>query len=182
MQDSAHTNRCRIRIRTARPECAAVCYRRAFSILELVIVLLTMSILAAAAAPAFVNSLLFNRVESAARRLKADLELVRQTARLKSATQTISFSGSTYTTSAAIKSLDRPKQGYAVNLGESPFELTGVTANFSGQPSVSFNGYGTPTSGGTVVLQAKNHQCTVTLNGTTGDVTIASSHPGGGAP
>ena len=36
-----------------------------------------------------------------------------------------------------------------------------------------------PRSGGTVVLVAKSHTCTVTLNGTTGDVTITSSHTGG---
>lgn len=156
--------------------------RRAFSLVELVIVLLVMSIFAAASAPAFIDSLLFGRVESAARRLKADLELVRQTARLKSTSQTLTFAGSIYTTSTAIKNLDRPQQTNSVNLATSPFELTAVTANFGGLQTVSFDGYGTPSTGGTVLLRAINHECTVTLDATTGEVTISSNHPGGGAP
>ena len=40
-------------------------------------------------------------------------------------------------------------------------------------------GTATPSSGGTVVLTIKSHSCTVTLNATTGDVTITSSHSGG---
>ena len=63
----------------------------AFSILELLIVALVMSILAAVATPTFFDSLLFHRVESAARRVKADLELARMQARLTSASQSISF-------------------------------------------------------------------------------------------
>ena len=59
--------------------------RCAFTFIELVIVLLVMGILTAVAAPKFFDSLLFHRVESAARRVKADLELARTQARLTSA-------------------------------------------------------------------------------------------------
>ncbi len=156
--------------------------RRAFSLIELVIVLLVMSIFAAVSAPAFIDSLLFGRVESAARRLKADLELVRQTARLKSASQTLTFAGTTYTTSTAIKNLDRPQQINSVNLAATPYELTAVLADFGGQQTVTFDGYGTPSAGGNVVLRAINHECTVTLDAISGEVTITSNHPGGGAP
>jgi Tfp pilus assembly protein FimT len=153
---------------------------RAFSIFELVIVCLIMSILGAVAAPTFFDSLLFHRVESAARRVKADLELARTQARLTSASQTITFTNTTATYSlAGIKSLDKPNTTYSVDLKKEPFSLTSATANFGGAATVSFDGYGTPSSGGTVVLTAKSHQCTVTLNSTTGDVTITSSHTGG---
>jgi type II secretory pathway pseudopilin PulG len=135
-----------------------------------------MSILAAAAIPTFFDSLLFHRVESAARRVMADIELVRQTARLTSAQQTLTVTGRTYTTSAAITSLDRPGQTYAVDLSKSPYYLDAVTANFAGVAEVHFNGYGTPSSGGTVTLRAKDHQCTVELNAATGETTITSGH------
>src|SRR3954451_11139261 len=79
---------------------------RAFSIFELVIVCFIMSILAAVAGPKFYDSLLFHRVESAARRVKADLELARSQARLSSASQTITFVNSVYTL-ANVKSLDK---------------------------------------------------------------------------
>jgi prepilin-type N-terminal cleavage/methylation domain-containing protein len=159
-------------------EYAAV-QRRAFSIIELVIVVLVMSILAAVSAPTFFDSLLFHRVESAARRVKADLELARTQARLTSASQSVTFSNSQYTVSNT-EHLDKSNATYAVDLKKEPFLLDSATANFSGLAIVSFDGYGTPTSGGTVVLTAKSHQCTVTLNGATGEVSITSNHASGG--
>jgi type II secretory pathway pseudopilin PulG len=162
---------CNMRRQRLRPRCA-------FSIFELIIVFLIMSILTAVAAPTFFDSLLFHRVETAARRVKADLELARTQARLASASQSITFVNSVYTLSNT-KSLDKPSAVYSVDLTKQPYSLNSATANFSNLATVSFDGYGTPTSGGTVVLTAKSHSCTVTLNGTTGDVTITSSHSGG---
>jgi prepilin-type N-terminal cleavage/methylation domain-containing protein len=153
--------------------------RRAFTFVELVIVMLVMGIFAATAIPTFFNSLLFHRVETAARRVKADLELVRRTARLTSTEQVLTVTGMSYTTSAAVADLDRPTQAYSVNFSKSPYSLDVVAANFGGLTEVRFNGYGTPSNGGTVVLQARNYQCTVTLDGTTGQATITSNHPGG---
>jgi MSHA pilin protein MshC len=150
----------------------------AFTIIELVIVLLVMGILTAVAAPKFFDSLLFHRVESAARRVKADLELARTQARLKSASQSVTFSNSAYTISNT-KSLDKPGAIYSVDLKKQPYLLDSATPNFSNAATVSFDGYGTPSSGGTIVLVTKSHSCTITLNGTTGDVTITSSHSGG---
>jgi prepilin-type N-terminal cleavage/methylation domain-containing protein len=155
----------------SRPRCA-------FTIIELLIVVIIMGILTAVTAPTFFNSLLFHRVESAARRVKADLELARTQARLTSASQTVTFANSTYTLSNTT-SLDKPGAIYSVDLKKEPYSLDGATPNFSSAAIVTFDGYGTPTSGGTVVLVAKAHACTVTLNGTTGDVTITSGHSGG---
>src|SRR3954466_4038968 len=91
---------------------AATTRLRAFSIFELVIVCLIMSILAAVAGPKFYDSLLFPPGESAARRVKADIELARVQARLTSAAQTVTFSNSTYTL-ANVKSLDKPNSVYS---------------------------------------------------------------------
>jgi prepilin-type N-terminal cleavage/methylation domain-containing protein len=153
---------------------------RAFTIIELVIVLLVMSIFAAASAPAFIDSLLFHRVETAARRVKADIDYTRQRARLTSTAQTLTFTNNaTYTISGA-KSLDNATRTYAVNLKESPYSLDSATANFSGTLVLTFDGYGAPASGGTVVVAAKSHQCTVSVNSVTGVVTITSNHTAGG--
>jgi prepilin-type N-terminal cleavage/methylation domain-containing protein len=153
---------------------------RAFTLIELAIVVLITSIFTAIAAPAFYDSLLFHRVESAARRVKADLDLARQQARLTSATQLITFAGAKYSLGSGVKSLDNPSAAYNVDLRLEPYFITSATANFSSLTAVSFDGYGTPSSGGTVVLTLKSHQCTITLNGTTGDTTITSNHSGGG--
>jgi type II secretory pathway pseudopilin PulG len=154
--------------------------------IELTIVVLIMSILAAASAPAFLNSLLFHRVETAARRVKADLDYARQRARLTSTAQTVTFTGSSYTLNGA-KSLTNPNQVYTVNLQASPYLLDTATANFAGTQIISFDGYGTPSAGGTpsvggtVVLSAKDHQCTVTVDAVSGTTTITSSHSAGGS-
>ncbi|MFO0790614.1 MAG: type II secretion system protein [Pirellulales bacterium] len=161
-----------------RPSRAVRRRRCAFSLIELVIVLLIISIFWAVATPTFFDSLLFHRVETAARRVKADIDSARQRARLTSTTQTITFSGATYT--STVKSIDRPAVANSVNLTKSPFLLNSATADFGGTQTLTFNGYGTPTSGGTVVLNAKSHQCTVTVDATTGIATITSNHPGGG--
>jgi Tfp pilus assembly protein FimT len=151
-------------------------FRSAVTIIELVIVVMVMSVLAAAALPAFLDSLLYHRVESAARRLKADMELARQTARLTSSAQSLTFTNSTYALSAGAKNLDDPNAVYFVDLSAAPFEMGSVTADFSGSQTVSFNGFGTPSSGGTIVLTTQGHTCTLTLNAMTGDVTITSTH------
>jgi type II secretory pathway pseudopilin PulG len=148
----------------------------AFTVIELLLVVIVMGILAAVAAPAFLDSLLFYRVESAARRVKADLELARRTARLTSASQSVSFSGTSYAMSAGVVDLDKPLGAYAVDLARAPYEIASLTADFGGSPTVSFDGYGTPSSGGTVVLGAPNHECVVTLDGDSGDAAISRNH------
>jgi type IV fimbrial biogenesis protein FimU len=154
--------------------------RRAFSMIELVIVILIMSIFGAVAAPKFFNTLLFHRVESAARRVKADIDYARQRARLTSTAQTVTFTGSSYTLSG-IKSLDLNSSTYTVNLTRTPYVLDSATANFGGTQVLSFDGYGSPSSSGTVILTAHAHQCTVSVDGATGNTTFTSSHPGGGS-
>jgi prepilin-type N-terminal cleavage/methylation domain-containing protein len=156
--------------------------RCAFSLIELVIVLMLMGIVAAVAVPTFFDSLLFHRVESAARRVKADLELARNTARLTSASQTITFNNAarTYALSAAIKDLDRPNQTYTVDLSKSPYKLNTLTAVFGGTAVITFDGYAKPSVAGSVIVQIDaNHKATVTLDGTTGQVTITSNQSRG---
>jgi Tfp pilus assembly protein FimT len=143
---------------------------------ELVIVIMVMAIMAAVAMPTFVNSLMHHRVEAAAHRVKCDLELAQHTARLTSAAQSITFSGTSYTMSAGVKAFDDPGSVYVVDLADEPYQIGGVTANFSNLQSISFNGYGAPASGGTVVIACSGRLATVTLNAATGEVTITSTH------
>jgi Tfp pilus assembly protein FimT len=145
-------------------------------LVELVVVVLVMSIFAAVAVPTFVDSLLFHRVESAARRFKADLELVRHTARLTSSTQTLTVVGLTYSASTGVADFDHPGETYVLDLTKPPHKLDTLTANFGGLPSISYDGYGKPSSGGTVILQAKGCGCTLTLDAVTGEITITSNH------
>ena len=158
-------------------------HRRAVTIVELVIVVMILGILAAVATPTFYESLLYHRVESAARRVKADLELARSTARLKSTTQTLTFTGHRYTLGASVTGFDDPTNQYIVNLGEPPYEIKTVTVNFDGAQSVAFDGHGIPSAGGDVTLTCDGHRAKISLNAATGEVTISSTHlRGGGLP
>lgn len=153
--------------------------RPAFSLVELVIVVLVTGVLAAVAIPVFVESLMFHRVESAARRIKSDLELVQTTARLTSAAQKLTVLGTIYSAGSTVTSFDRPGTAYSVDLAKEPYFLDVVAANFGGFTEVTFDGFGTPSSGGTIIVQAKNCRCTVTLDSHTGQVTVTSGHTRG---
>jgi hypothetical protein len=91
----------------------------------------------------------------------------------------VTFTGSAYTLSG-VKHLDNPNNVYTVDLQKAPYSLDSATANFNSAQVLSFDGYGTPSSGGTIVLSAKNHQCTITVNAVTGATSITSNHTSGG--
>lgn len=167
-----------IRERRSTVQSSARPIRAAFTFVEIVIVILVMGIMAAVTAPTFYQSLCYNRLESAARRLKLDLDQVRRTAQLKSRSESITFSGSTYTLSSGVAALDHAGQSYVVDLSASPFELESVVANFGGLPaalSVSFDGYGTASRSGTIVLSLNGHQRTITLTASTGNITVSGN-------
>ena len=151
---------------------------RAFTLAELIVVILIMGIFAAVAVPTFVDSLIFHRVESAARRFKADLELARQTARLTSTSQKLTVIGDTYDITTATD-LNRATQPYRVDLSKPPYKVR-LSANFDGNTDISYNGYGFPNRGGTVTLHSGDFRCELELDGTTGEITLTSNHSGGG--
>jgi prepilin-type N-terminal cleavage/methylation domain-containing protein len=100
--------------------------RAAFTIIELVVVLLILSVLAAVAAPTFYRSLVHHRLESAARRVKQDLEYLRDTSRAKSTTLACEFSGTSYTLDEpSIQHLDHAG-AYTIDLAATPYFLDGV--------------------------------------------------------
>ena len=91
--------------------------RIGFTIMELLVVMLIMGIIAATTAlPSFYVSLRYHELESAARRVKLDLEQARHVARVKSQTQSLTFTGpTTYQLSPGIASLKR-RNTYTVDL------------------------------------------------------------------
>ena len=151
--------------------------RRAFTMLELVVVLMIASILGAAALPTFFRTLEQQRLESAARRVKQDLEQLRQTARTLSKGESLTFTSATaYTLSSDVQGLDRKSQAYAVDLAAAPYKVANVSTTGLGNPAtVSFNGYGSTTSSGTIVLQQGTYSRTVTLDPSTGLATISGN-------
>jgi prepilin-type N-terminal cleavage/methylation domain-containing protein len=146
--------------------------RRGVTFIELVIVVLILGILTGVATPKFVGSLKFHQAEAAALRIKADLNLARQTAIRRSSTQSVQFTNGT--AAYALPGLthpDHPALAYTVNLTGSSFTVS-VNASFGGGPTVTFDRYGAATVGGTVTVSAGGLTKTVSVDATSGTVTI----------
>jgi hypothetical protein len=145
--------------------------------------------LAAVAAPTFVRSLRYHQIESAARRVKMDIEQFRHVARMKSRSVSIQFDGMEYsedpgeTLPPDVDHLDRPGAEYSVDLSKAPFELESVTLTIDDEDAerLSFDGYGHPIDADgnrfescTIKLKQGDNERVVTLDPDTGQVTISN--------
>ena len=146
--------------------------RRGFTLAELVVVVLIMAILTAVAVPQMMKSVCYYNVEAATRRIKLDVELAQRYARKKSVSQTVAFATNTHSyTLSGVADLDHGASGYTVRLDRAPYQAELVSANFNGGGTLTFDGYGVPTSGGNVVVASGSRVRTVTID-STGEVTI----------
>jgi type II secretion system protein H len=146
---------------------------RAFTLVEMVIVVLLIGILTASAAPRMAGAIRTSRLEAACRRIKADLAWARQSAINKSTAQSVTFTPASGTYAIATAAdLDRPAAAYSVRLSSSPYSCTIVSATLGADSNVIFDRFGTPDSGGAIVVGAGSSTKTVTLDANTG---LASS-------
>lgn len=152
--------------------------RTGYSYLELTVVLLICSILGAAAIPRYTNALFQLRVDAAAKRVAADITYLQRQALYRSASQSIVFTpnGGSGTPNSysmpTVQYVDFAAAGAVVNLSQNPFSATIVSASFAGSNTLTFDRYGVPSAGGTVVVAASGYQKTVQVDSSTGDVTI----------
>ena len=147
--------------------------RRGFTLLELVLVLAIVGVMAAIAAPRFAASSAVHRAESAAWRIKMDLALARRLAKSSSGNQSVGFAVATgqYTLSGVLNGNDASGI-YTVRLTERPYEAQIVSADFDSSSTATFNGFGQPLSGGSVVVKAGYVTKTVVLDADSGEATI----------
>ena len=142
--------------------------RRAFSLLELVLVIAITATLSAVAIPRYANSIVNYRLEMAARRIVADLDWARNNARISSASRTVTFSVDNNNYQIPnVKNLTDASTTYEVDLSGDLYRASLVSANFGGDLFVVFDGYGVPSSGGVVVVAAGGIQKTVALDANT---------------
>lgn len=148
--------------------------RPGFTLVEVLMVLGIVGVIAAMALPRWVRSMAHYEADAAARRLAADLSWAQAMARNTSSTQTVhlSLAGSSYQL-VGITDPDHRSQAYAVDLTQAPYRSTLVSASAADANSnIVFDGYGTPATSGTLVVQAGDCQKTVTLNAGTGSISI----------
>ena len=143
--------------------------RRAFSLVEAVFVVAIIGVLSSIALPHYAGFVAREQIHAAARRIESDLALAQRQARLSSASQQIVFNvvAGTYTL-VDLPDPDRHGQTYQVSLTKEPYGANIVSANFGGDATLIYDGFGTPDSSGSVVIGVGKYRQTITVNAGTG--------------
>lgn len=147
--------------------------RRAFSLLELVMVVAIIGIVAAIAVPRYAEALSRYRAASAARRIAQDVILARSQARQAGVQRRVTFNLTSHTliisdaAAGASSFLDSE-----THLDRAPYDARLVQADFGGDLQLTFDGYGDPDSGGVIVVAAGDAQRSVVLDAASGKVTV----------
>ncbi len=147
---------------------------RAFTLIEVLILIVVGLILAAAAIPSFV-SLDDQKVTAAANVLEADLEYVRARSIGTALSHRLSFDAAAESYSVECPPgtlLNNPltRKQWKRPLTDSGVEI--VSATFGTGTKVTFDGAGRPSVGGRVILKKGTFQIWVDIADVTGDVTI----------
>ncbi len=140
-----------------------------FTLLDLVVAMAIIVIVAAIATPRYANALTRYRAEAAARRVAADFQLTRQTAKSTSSSRTVEFDAvdDSYVI-PNVRELDTAGTTYHVQLQDPPYQAQIVSVDLGGDWEITFDGFGMPDSGGFVIVQAGDYQYTVVVDPETG--------------
>jgi Tfp pilus assembly protein FimT len=135
---------------------------------------LIIGILTAGAVPKFVSSLRRAQADAACLRLKADLNLARQTAISRSTTQSVQFAAnSAVYTLVGIADPDHPAlTSYSVNLADATYRAVVTAASFGAGTILQFDRYGQAVNGGSVTLSVGGATKTISVDAASGAVSI----------
>ena len=144
-----------------------------FSLFELLFVISIIAIVAATAMPKYGRSVARYRAECAARRVAADLQLAKASARAASAERVVTFNtvAGSYTL-GAVRHLDHGTNPYTVALSGDPYHADLSFADFGGAPQAVFDMWGAPRWGGKVIVRVGEFEETVVLSRADGSVTV----------
>jgi prepilin-type N-terminal cleavage/methylation domain-containing protein len=149
---------------------------RAFSLIEVTLVIAILSVVSAIAIPRYANSLHNYRANLAAKRVAADLQMAQFRARSLSTTRTLAFtlSSSSYQIPGEAD-LVQSGSTYTVKLSDLPYRAKITSAQFGstiGTTSINFNGFGMPDNGGSITLVSGNVTKSITVAPLTGAISI----------
>ncbi len=170
-----------------RPWCHQACgphlagrrrFRAAFTLIELVMVVVIVGVVAAIAIPRFSNASARYRVDLAAARVATDLELTRDTARSVSASMTVRFAegsaryGAVAANPGALNiGPTTPKPGFVSNISSEPYFAYVAAAKFGTGPQVDITPYGVFDSDGLVIVTNGTWGGAIAVDSKTGVIT-----------
>lgn len=136
-----------------------------FTLVEAILVMFIIGVLSSIAFPRYAEFVSNQQLEAAARKVMGDLAYVQREARQSSSSRTITFdvAQSQYTLSG-VAHPDHPSQTYVVRLDDEPFRTRIVSASFGGDANLTYNGYGTPDSSGSLVIAVGSRQTTISVD------------------
>ncbi len=143
----------------------------AFTLAEITVVILIISLLGAVAMPRYALALARYRVAMLQQRIISDLTLAQAVAKTSSAGQSVSFSvaSNNYQLTGYAGPLGGTAQStYTVSLASDPYQATLISANFNSTTQLTYDRFGQPASGGTIVVQVGAYQKTITVDPNTG--------------
>ncbi len=147
--------------------------RTAFTLLELVLILVILATLGAIAAPRYTTALDRYHADATARRIVADLELARATARNTSASVTITFDPGLNTyVMIGVDSLDHPGSNATLVLSDAPYRSELVATGLGGDDELVFDGFGVPDAGGVILIQCGAESRTINVDDETGVASV----------
>jgi len=168
--NTVNPNRPAKRARTIRRAVA----RSAFSLIEMVACIAIIATLSAIAIPRYGAAVGRYRVEAGATRIVSEIHRNRDRSRRggRSITMTFVPGRNTFTTKYTLGTPEESK----VRLSTEPYWSVINSAAFGADAAVVFNGYGTPDSGGTVVVRHGRIASTITID-TAGTATFSRPAP-----
>ncbi len=141
---------------------------KGFSLIELVLVMTIISVLAAIAVPRYAGALARYRADAAARRVVADLGYARSLAKTTSANVEIQIRNDQDSVLlTGVRSLDDPAAHWVLALAGRPYYADIVSNDFP-TSKLTFDGYGDPDAGGSIVIAVGSEKRTVVLDINTG--------------
>jgi len=143
----------------------------AFTLTEITVVVAIIAVLGAVAMPQYALALARYRVAMAEQRILSDLALAQAVAKTSSAGQSVVFNiaSNNYQLTGYAGPLSGPAQStYTVSLAVDPYDSTLVSASFNNAAQLTYDRFGQPVSGGTIVLQVGSYQKTITVDPNSG--------------
>lgn len=141
---------------------------KGFSLIELIVVTLVISILASVAVPRLSASLRSRRLQAASQRVAADFAYARNAAMDLGKSVSIQFSIGTGTYSMPTIRSPNGDATYVVDLQQTPYPVTIASADFDGDSTVIFDLYGHADSSGTVSISDAGQTTSLSFSQLTG--------------